>query len=189
MKIYKKIIFYIKKKIFKYIIKINFKFKQINILVNYINYLYILSILKNNKKFKFKTLIDFFCIDYLNYKSKKKFRFQIILNLLSIKYNMRIRIKIFLLNKKNPYLFTINNLWKSSNWYEREAYDMYGINFKGHYNLKRILTDYNFIGFPMRKDFPLSGFYELKYNNKKKNVFYKKINLKKKEIIPKIFDY
>lgn len=182
----KKIIFKILNKNIK---KFKIEFNEITIEIKPKNYLFCMKELFNNKKTQFKTLIDLCGADYLLYKNKIKKninRFAVISHLLSIKYNWRLRIKIFIKNNNKPKLPSLTKIWKSANWYEREIYDLYGIIFENHKNLKRILTDYNFKGHPLRKDFPVFGHIESNYNNFKKCIEYKKINIKKPFITKRI---
>ena len=131
----------------------------------------ILFFLKNHTNSQFKILSEICAVDYIN----KKKRFEIIYNLLSIRFNSRLKIKISL-NELQP-VDSIIEIYKSANWSEREIWDMFGIFFSKHPDLRRILTDYGFEGHPLRKDFPLSGFLEIFYNELKKRVVYEPINL------------
>ena len=138
------------------------------------NYLIILlNFLKNHYKYQFKELVDIVTVDYLNINKNK--RFEVNYLLLSIKYNFRIRIKIFL--EEQEIINSITSLYSSANWLERENWDMYGIYFYNHPDLRRILTDYGFEGFPFRKDFPLSGYIELRYDDEKRVVVYEALEL------------
>lgn len=134
----------------------------------------ILFFLKNHTNSQFKILSDICVIDYIN----KKKRFEIIYNLLSLKYNNRLKIKININELES--IESIINIYKSANWLEREAWDMFGIFFFNHKDLRRILTDYGFEGYPLRKDFPLSGFSEIYYNEIKKRIIYKSIKINQK---------
>jgi NADH-quinone oxidoreductase subunit C len=130
-----------------------------------------LLFLKTNKQCKFKQLIDIVAADYLGDDQ----RFRIYYLLLSHENNLRIKVSINLsIDEKAP---SIVKLYPSSNWMEREVFDMYGIKFKNHPDLRRILTDYNFKGFPLRKDFPLTGFNEVRYSEKEKKVIYEPVKL------------
>ena len=131
----------------------------------------ILLFLKTNEQCKFKQLIDIVAADYLGEDQ----RFRIYYLLLSHENNLRIKVSINLsIDEKAP---SIVKLYPSSNWMEREVFDMYGIKFKNHPDLRRILTDYNFKGFPLRKDFPLTGFNEVRYSEKEKKVIYEPVKL------------
>ena len=129
------------------------------------------KILKENENLKFNQLIDLTAVDYPD----KKNRFEMIYILLSVEFNLRIIIKFFI--NENESVDSISNLFPAANWYEREAWDLFGITFNNHPDLRRLLTDYGFIGHPLRKDFPLSGNVEVKYDLNKKKVVYEPIKL------------
>ena len=131
----------------------------------------LLEDLKTLNNLNFNMLLDITAVDY----PQRAKRFEIIYNLLSLKNHLRIRIKIFV--NDNEIIPSISKLFKSANWYEREVWDMYGISFKGNNDLRRLLTDYGFEGHPLRKDFPLTGFVELRYDENKKKVSYSKVKL------------
>lgn len=132
----------------------------------------VLFFLKYNINSQFKLLMDICGIDYMQ---KYKNRFEISYNLLSVKYWSRIHVKIHV-NEFIP-VYSVIKIFKSANWYEREIWDMYGIFFKNHTDLRRILTDYGFEGFPLRKDFPQTGYVELRYNNDYKHLIYEPVEL------------
>tara|TARA_Y100000817_G_scaffold136293_1_gene106808 strand:- start:34 stop:630 length:597 start_codon:yes stop_codon:yes gene_type:complete len=126
---------------------------------------------KTNKDTKFKQLIDITAVDYLQ-KSK---RFKLVYLLLSHEFNQRMIISYFV--SENEIINSLTKVFPAANWMEREVFDMYGINFKNHPDLRRILTDYNFKGFPLRKDFPLTGFDEVRYSEEEKKVKYEPVKL------------
>ena len=131
----------------------------------------VITFLKSNNKLRFKQLIDIAAIDYPNEDK----RFELVYLLLSIENNLRIKISVkFESNEKIP---SITKIFPSANWMEREVFDMYGIKFINHPDLRRILTDYNFKGHPLRKDFPLTGFNEVRYSEKDKKVIYEPVKL------------
>ena len=131
----------------------------------------LLEDLKQKDGLNFEMLLDITAVDY----PQRSKRFELVYNLLSIKNNLRIRVKIFL--NDNDIVPSVSNLYKSACWYEREVWDMYGLSFSGNNDLRRILTDYGFEGHPLRKDFPLTGFVELRYDETKKKVSYSKVKL------------
>ena len=131
----------------------------------------VLQFLKSNEKLKFRQLIDLVGVDYPNEEK----RFQLVYLLLSHENNLRI--KIFLKFNSNEVINSITKIFPSANWMEREVFDMYGIKFKNHPDLRRILTDYGFKGHPLRKDFPLTGFNEVRYSEKEKKVIYEPVKL------------
>ena len=131
----------------------------------------VISFLKSNEKLKFRQLIDIAGVDY---PAEEK-RFNLVYLLLSHEKNIRIKISVsFEIGKKIP---TLTKIYPSANWMEREVFDMYGIEFVDHPDLRRILTDYNFEGYPLRKDFPLTGFNEVRYSEKEKKVIYEPVKL------------
>lgn len=144
---------------------------ELSINVHFNRIIPILFFLKNHTNAQFKILSDIVVVDYIN----KKKRFEIIYNLLSIRFNNRLKVKININEIQS--IDSIINIYKTAGWSEREAWDMFGIFFKNHPDLRRILTDYGFEGHPLRKDFPLSGFVEVYYNELKKRVVYEPLNL------------
>ena len=131
----------------------------------------LLSELKKKDELKFEMLLDITAVDY----PQRSKRFELIYNLLSLKNRLRIRVKIFL--NDNEIVPSISKLYKSACWYEREVWDMYGVSFSHNNDLRRILTDYGFEGHPLRKDFPLTGFNEVRYSEKEKKVIYEPVKL------------
>ena len=131
----------------------------------------LLDKLKKMDDLNFEMLLDITAVDY----PQRSKRFELVYNLLSLKNHLRLRVKIFL--NDNEIVPSISKLYKSAGWYEREVWDMYGVSFSGNNDLRRILTDYGFEGFPLRKDFPLTGFVELRYDEAKKKVVYSKVKL------------
>jgi NADH-quinone oxidoreductase subunit C len=131
-----------------------------------------LTFLRDDKNLQFKMLIDLFGADLLGIRSP---RFEIIYNLLSFKYNNRLTIKVALEDGES--IASATKIFEAANWAERELFDMYGIKFDNHPDLRRILTDYNFEHFPLRKDFPLTGYDEVRYDEEKKSIIYEKVKL------------
>ena len=129
------------------------------------------TFVKTNKDTKFKQLIDITAVDYL----QKKKRFKLVYLLLSHEFNQRLIVSYFI--NENEIINSLTKIFPAANWMEREVFDMYGINFKDHPDLRRILTDYNFKGFPLRKDFPLTGFDEVRYSEEEKKVKYEPVKL------------
>jgi len=118
--------------------------------------------------------------------NQPKHRFSVIYNLLSVTSNTRLNVKVYCKNDENPTLPSVTSIWSSANWYEREAYDLFGIIFSNHPDLRRLLTDYGFIGYPLRKDFPLIGNVEVNYDLKKERVIYQPVTIKPRVLIPKV---
>jgi NADH-quinone oxidoreductase subunit C len=131
-----------------------------------------LSFLRNDQKLSFKILLDVFGADLLGIRSP---RFEVIYNLLSLKLNNRITVKVSL--NENEQVETVSKIFSSANWFEREVFDMYGIIFTNHPDLRRILTDYGFEGYPLRKDFPLTGYKEVRYDQNSQKVVYDQVKL------------
>ena len=146
--------------------------KNLIILIDQSNIVEVIKILKDEDKFSFTQLIDLCGVDYPH----EEIRFQVVYNLLSMNNNSRITIKAF--TDKSNSVPSIKEIFPSADWYEREAFDLYGINFLGHDDLRRILTDYGFEGHPLRKDFPLTGNVEVRYDSVQAESHLKKINLK-----------
>ena len=146
--------------------------KNLIILIDQSNIVEVIKILKDEDKFSFTQLIDLCGVDYPH----EEIRFQVVYNLLSMNNNSRITIQAF--TDKSNSVPSIKEIFPSADWYEREAFDLYGINFLGHDDLRRILTDYGFEGHPLRKDFPLTGNVEVRYDSVQERVIYEKINLK-----------
>lgn len=139
----------------------------------------LIKFLHDDKKCQFTLLMDVCGVDYMGYQHSERpsrLRFAVVYHLLSLTHNQRIRVKTYT-EENHPEVPTITHLHASAGWYEREAYDMYGITFTGHPDLRRLLTDYDFEGFPLRKDFPLEGHVEVYYDAKEKRVAYKPVDL------------
>ena len=137
---------------------------------------------------KFEQLIDLCGVDYSEYKggSYEGPRFCVVLQLLSVSLNQRLRLKVFATDDAMPTLVSVTDVWVAADWYEREAFDLFGIMFDGHSDLRRILTDYGFIGHPFRKDFPTSGYVEMRYDAEQARVVYQPVTIESREITPRI---
>lgn len=179
------------------------------------NLLEVCTTLRDQSEFKFEILIDLCGIDYLDYGNTEwttnastdtgfsrgvsrercwspddvtegSGRFAVITHLLSVKNNQRLRVKVLLEDNQFPLLPSVTNIWSSANWYEREAFDLYGIIFEGHSDLRRILSDYGFIGYPFRKDYPLTGHVEMRYDPEQKRVIYQPVSIDPRVLVPKV---
>lgn len=150
----------------------------------------LMTILSEHQRLDFKQCQDLCGVDYLTYKNEEKddsaMRFAVVYHLLSLTNNWRVRVKCFIANNSFPLIPSVINIWSSVNWFEREAFDLYGIIFEGHPDLRRILTDYGFIGHPFRKDFPISGHMEMKYDAEQKRVIYQPVTIEPREITPRV---
>jgi NADH-quinone oxidoreductase subunit C len=137
---------------------------------------------------QFEQLIDLCGLDYSAYGDGawEGARYAVVSHLLSVSLNQRVRLKVFATDDEFPVLDSLTSVWAAANWYEREAFDLYGIVFEGHDDLRRILTDYGFIGHPFRKDFPLSGHVEMRYDAELQRVVYQPVSIEPREITPRI---
>jgi len=161
---------------------------QVTVLVAPENYHAAVLALRDAVGCKYEQLIDLCGVDYSEYPegSPDGRRFCIVLHLLSVSLNQRLRLKVFVADDVAPMLPTVTDVWSAANWFEREAFDLYGIVFEGHNDLRRILTDYGFVGYPFRKDFPLSGHVEMRYDAEQKRVVYQPVTIEPREITPRI---
>jgi NADH-quinone oxidoreductase subunit C len=145
------------------------------------------GILRDWPALAFTELVDLIGVDYRGYANTwDGRRYAVVYNLLSIQHNARLRVRVFCADDAFPSVDTVLPLWPSANWYEREAFDLYGIVFKGHPDLRRILTDYGFVGHPFRKDFPISGYVEMRYDPEQKRVIYQTVTIEPREIVPRV---
>jgi NADH-quinone oxidoreductase subunit C len=144
--------------------------------------------LRDDPTLAFEQMIDLCGVDYSSYKEMPwdGARYCVVSHLLSLKNNWRVRLKVFAPDDDLPLVPSITPIWNSANWYEREAFDLYGILFEGHDDLRRILTDYGFIGHPMRKDFPVSGHVEMRYDAEQRRVIYQPVTIEPREITPRV---
>ncbi|MHB8414287.1 MAG: NADH-quinone oxidoreductase subunit C [Acidiferrobacteraceae bacterium] len=143
--------------------------------------------LRDDARTRFEQLIDLCGVDYLEYRQGgwKGPRFAVVYHLLSITHNHRLRLRVFL-DDEPPRLASVTDVWSVANWYEREAFDLFGIVFEGHPDLRRILTDYGFIGHPFRKDFPLIGQVEMRYDPEKRRVVYQPVSIEPRVLVPRV---
>ena len=164
------------------------KWGELTIVVKAADYFQAATVLKEHPDCQFEQLIDLCGIDYSTYKDEPQvgLRFCVVLHLLSVSLNQRVRLKVFASDDEAPVLRSVCDIWSSANWFEREAFDLFGIVFEGHDDLRRILTDYGFIGHPFRKDFPLSGHVEMRYDAEQKRVVYQPVTIEPREITPRI---
>ncbi len=146
------------------------------------------TILRDAPELKFEQLIDLCGVDYQDHGEGawKDRRFAVVYHLLSISHNRRARMRVFCDDDEFPVVESAIGVWPAANWYEREAFDLYGIMFTGHPDLRRILTDYGFVGHPFRKDFPVSGNVEMRYDPGEQRVIYQPVTIEPREIVPRI---
>ena len=178
---------------------------ELTIMVRAADMLDVLKRLRDEPKLRFAQLIDLCGVDYSAYGSDVSeggayfasdfapvdanaypHRFAVVYNLLSVTNNVRMRVRVFAEEDEFPVLASVIDIWPCANWYEREAFDLYGIMFTGHPDLRRILTDYGFVGNPFRKDFPLSGNVEMRYDPEQQRVVYQPVSIEPREVTPRI---
>ncbi len=161
---------------------------ELTIVVKASDYLDVTTRLRDDASLKFEQLMDLCGVDYQTYGdgAYEGPRFAAVLHLLSVSKNWRLRVRVFAPNDDVPLIPSVVDVWSSANWYEREAFDLFGIVFEGHPDLRRILTDYGFIGHPFRKDFPVSGYVEMRYDPEEKRVVYQPVTIEPREITPRV---
>ena len=173
------------------IVDLHVQYDEVTIAVDATEVLTVSKILRDDAAFRFDTLIDLCGIDYLTYGdelseklSLKNKRFAVIYHLLSVEKNRRLRVRVLADNNDFPVIDSVTDIWAVANWFEREAFDLYGVIFSNHPDLRRILTDYGFIGNPFRKDFPITGYVEMRYDEQQKRVIYQPVSIEPREITP-----
>jgi NADH-quinone oxidoreductase subunit C len=161
---------------------------EITVTVAAADYLDAARTLRDHADLRFEQLLDLCGVDYSSYKDQPwdGLRYCAVSHLLSVSKNWRVRLKSFCPDDDVPVISSLTEVWSSANWFEREAFDLYGIIFEGHLDLRRILTDYGFIGHPFRKDFPVSGDVEMRYDDEQKRVIYQPVTIEPREITPRI---
>jgi len=162
--------------------------EEVTVTVTAAHYLAAMQTLRDADTCLFEQLIDLCAVDYSAYghAGTEGPRYAVISHLLSVTLNQRVRVRVYCPHDDLPLVASINHLWNAANWFEREAFDLFGIVFEGHTDLRRILTDYGFIGHPFRKDFPLSGHVEMRYDAQQKRVIYEPVSIEPREITPRI---
>lgn len=161
---------------------------ELTVTVSAARYLEAALLLRDHADLKFEQNVDLCGVDYSSYKDRpwEGSRFCVVSHLLSVSKNWRVRLKVFVPDDDVPVIASLSNVWSSVNWFEREAFDLYGLIFEGHDDLRRILTDYGFIGHPFRKDFPTSGNVEMRYDDEQKRVTYQPVTIEPREVTPRI---
>jgi NADH-quinone oxidoreductase subunit C len=164
------------------------KLGEVTVVVSAADYHAACITLRDTTGCEFEQLLDLCGIDYSEYKDGAYDgpRYCVALQLLSVSLNQRLRLKVYAAEDDVPMVASVNDVWASANWYEREAFDLFGIVFEGHDDLRRILTDYGFIGHPFRKDFPMNGHVEMRYDSEKKRVIYQPVTVELREVVPRI---
>src|SRR5512145_3294891 len=161
---------------------------EISIDVDVANYFDVMMTLRDEPELRFEELMDLCGIDYSTYKNTEWAgkRFAAVSHLVSVSHNWRVRVRCFAEDDDFPSIPSLVSVWNSVNWFEREAFDLYGIVFPGHPDLRRILTDYGFVGHPFRKDFPISGYVEMRYDPELKRVVYQPVSIEPRENVPRV---
>ncbi len=161
---------------------------EVTIVVPVAVYLEVARALRDEEQLRFEQLIDLCGVDYLNYGngSWEGRRFAVVVHLLSVTHNWRLRVRTFCPDDELPIVASVTPVWSAAGWFEREAFDLYGIVFEGHEDLRRILTDYGFVGHPFRKDFPISGHVEMRYDPGERRVVYQPVTIEPREIVPRV---
>ena len=161
--------------------------EQIIVEVKAVDLIEVLTMLRDDAAFAFSELIDLCGMDYAEFGGNWDGpRYAVVYQLLSIQKNQRLRVRTWCADDDFPMVASAIEVWAAANWYEREAFDLYGIVFDGHPDLRRLLTDYGFVGHPFRKDFPVSGNVEMRYDPEQKRVVYQPVSIEPREIVPKV---
>jgi NADH-quinone oxidoreductase subunit C len=171
---------------------------EVTLVIEPVDLLPVMAVLRDDPSLRFEQLIDLCGVDYSDYgrdeetdgavqaASEARGRYAVVYHLLSLAHNWRLRVRVFAAADELPVIDSVTGLWPSANWYEREAFDLLGVVFDGHADLRRILTDYGFIGHPFRKDFPLSGNVEMRYDPEERRVIYQPVTIEPRENTPRI---
>jgi len=161
---------------------------EVTIVVPAADYLEVARTLRDDERLRFEQMVDLAGVDYLDYGNGTwdGARFAVVLHLLSVTHNWRLRVRTFCPDGELPMVASVTPIWSAANWFEREAFDLYGIIFEGHADLRRILTDYGFVGHPFRKDFPVSGHVEMRYDPEQRRVIYQPVTIEPREIVPRV---
>jgi NADH-quinone oxidoreductase subunit C len=168
--------------------RIEVRLGEVTLTVSAADYVAVATMLRDAPGCRFEQLIDLCGVDYADYKEGgwDGARYGVVTHLLSVSLNQRVRLKVFAPDDDLPVVASLNDVWSAANWFEREAFDLFGIVFEGHNDLRRLLTDYGFIGHPFRKDFPVSGHVEMRYDAEQRRVVYQPVSIEPREITPRI---
>ncbi len=171
------------------LVSVQEKLQELTVVVRAADLLSAMTTLRDSDALRFEQMIDLCGMDYSEYGGEGEWmgkRFAVVYHLMSVSRNQRLRVRVFAEEDSFPVLPSVVNIWSVSNWFEREAFDLYGIVFTGHPDLRRLLTDYGFVGNPFRKDFPLSGHVEMKYDPSQQRVVYQPVSIDPREVTPRI---
>jgi NADH-quinone oxidoreductase subunit C len=161
---------------------------EVTVVVAAARYVDVMRTLRDVPALRFEMLVDLCGVDYSSYGARawQGPRFAVVCHLLSLANNWRLRVRTFAPDDDFPVVPSLVDVWPSVNWFEREAFDLYGIMFPGHPDLRRLLTDYGFVGHPFRKDFPLSGYVEMRYDPEQGRVVYQPVTIEPREVTPRV---
>lgn len=170
------------------VVEISESLGELTLVVKARDYLEVCETLRDGEGLEFDTMIDLCGMDYSEYKNTgtEGPRFAVVVHLLSVTLNHRLRLRVYCANDDLPEVPSIKNLWSAADWFEREAFDLYGIVFDGHDDLRRILTDYGFVGHPFRKDFPVTGYVEMRYDPEQRRVIYQPVTIEPRDQTPRV---
>ncbi len=146
------------------------------------------TLLRDNQKCRFDTMIDLCGVDYSAYgeAGRESQKYAVVVHLLSVTLNQRVRVRCYAQDDEFPVVHSLVDVWPSANWFEREAFDLFGVIFEGHPDLRRLLTDYGFVGHPFRKDFPTTGYVEMRYDPEQRRVLYQPVTIEPRENVPRV---
>ncbi len=161
---------------------------EITVVIDAASHARVAARLRDDPALRFDTLVDLCGVDYRDYGGGAWSgpRFAVVMHLLSVAHNWRLRVRTFCADEDMPVVASVTDVWPVANWFEREAFDLFGIVFEGHGDLRRILTDYGFVGHPFRKDFPVSGYVEMRYDPEQKRVVYQPVTIEPREVVPRV---
>ena len=161
---------------------------EVTVEVAAIDWLAACTLLRDHQKSRFDTLIDLCGVDYSAYgeAGRESQKYAVVVHLLSVTLNQRVRLRCYAEDDDFPVVHSLVDIWPSANWFEREAFDLFGVIFEGHPDLRRLLTDYGFVGHPFRKDFPTSGYVEMRYDPEQRRVLYQPVTIEPRETVPRV---
>jgi len=170
------------------LIQASIALNELNLQCRAEDYLAVCLCLRDDPRFRFEQLIDLCGVDYQTYADVEQEgpRYAVVCHLLSVSMNQRVRLRVFAADEAFPILPTLVDVWPVANWYEREAFDMFGIMFENHPDLRRLLTDYGFVGHPFRKDFPMIGLVEMRYDPEQQRVIYQPVSIDERNNVPRV---
>ena len=161
---------------------------EVTVEVAAIDWLAACTLLRDHQKCRFDTMIDLCGVDYSAYgeAGRESQKYAVVVHLLSVTLNQRVRVRCYAQDDEFPVVHSLVDVWPSANWFEREAFDLFGVIFEGHPDLRRLLTDYGFVGHPFRKDFPTSGYVEMRYDPEQRRVLYQPVTIEPRENVPRV---